>query len=131
MTDDAGIDDAEIRDRLRAEHDRLAQVAEGIEADEAEPDTELSNYDQHQADEGSETATVEVDHAILDRVRSELDDVEAALRRLDEGTYGRCQACGEPIGEARLAELPAARYCLRHQQAAEAGDLPSARLGHL
>ncbi len=51
----------------------------------------------------------------LDQVRSDLDDVEAALRRLEEGGYGQCEACGRPIGEGRLAALPAARHCLGHQ----------------
>ena len=59
--------------------------------------------------------------APLDQVRSDLDDVEAALRRLEEGTYGQCEACGTPIGEGRLAALPAARYCVGHQPVARAG----------
>ncbi len=69
--------------------------------------------------------------ALLDQVRSDLDDVDAALRRLEGGTYDRCEACGGPIGEERLGALPAARYCLRHQPFAE-GTVPSgARPGRL
>ena len=69
--------------------------------------------------------------ASLDQVRSDLDDVDAALRRLEEGTYGRCEACGGPIGEERLEALPAARYCLRHQPLA-GGTAPSGgELGQL
>ena len=56
--------------------------------------------------------------AALDQVRGDLDDVEAALRRLEEGTYGQCEACGGPIDEGRLAALPAARYCVGHQPVA-------------
>jgi DnaK suppressor protein len=44
----------------------------------------------------------------------DLDDVEAALRKLDEGTHGKCDVCHEPIGEDRLASSPAARYCGAH-----------------
>jgi len=40
-----------------------------------------------------------------------LDEVERALARLDDGTYGRCETCGEPIGDERLAELPVVRSC--------------------
>ncbi|MGA3221392.1 MAG: TraR/DksA family transcriptional regulator [Acidimicrobiales bacterium] len=65
------------------------------------------------------TFVPEVDRALLDRARSDLDDVDAALRRLEEASYGQCEACGAPIGDSRLAALPAARYCLRHQQVAE------------
>ena len=65
---------------------------------------------------------------LLDQVRSDLDDVDAALRRLEEGTYGRCEACGQPIGETRLEALPAARYCLRHEHGA-GGQAPPRRAG--
>jgi RNA polymerase-binding transcription factor DksA len=49
--------------------------------------------------------------AILEEVEAELADVEHALKRLDEGTYGICEACGEPIGQAHLDSSPAARLC--------------------
>ena len=60
----------------------------------------------------------QTDRGVIDQVGSDLDDVDAALRRLEEGTYGRCEACGQPIGEARLQILPAARYCPLHQEVA-------------
>jgi RNA polymerase-binding transcription factor DksA len=53
--------------------------------------------------------------AVLDLVQAELDDVEGALERLDAGTYGTCQTCGGEIGDERLAELPATRFCGEHQ----------------
>ncbi len=43
-----------------------------------------------------------------------LDDIDAALRRLADGTYGRCETCGEAIEEQRLADEPTARTCLAH-----------------
>ena len=46
-------------------------------------------------------------------VEADLDGVERALARLDAGTYGECEVCGEPIG-ARLAADPVARRCLAH-----------------
>jgi len=61
------------------------------------------------------------DQARLERARTELDDVGAALARLDDGTYGSCQACGQPIDQARLAIAPAERFCLHHQEAAATG----------
>jgi DnaK suppressor protein len=51
------------------------------------------------------------DLSILDDLEIELRDVEHALRRLDEGSYGTCEACGESIGEARLEAAPATRLC--------------------
>ena len=51
---------------------------------------------------------------LADQLRGELDEVERALAKLDEGTYGKCETCGEPIAEARLEAMPAARYCINH-----------------
>lgn len=66
-----------------------------------------------------------MNRVLLDQVRSELDDVDAALQRLQVGTYGQCEACGGPICRERLEVVPAARYCLDHQPVAEGAD-PSA-----
>ncbi len=54
---------------------------------------------------------------ILDQVEAELADVEHALRGLDDGTYGVCEACGQAIGPERLASAPAARLCGEHAAA--------------
>ena len=52
--------------------------------------------------------------ALATDLRSQLDDVQRALEKLDAGTYGRCEVCDEPIGDERLAVMPAARYCMVH-----------------
>jgi RNA polymerase-binding transcription factor len=49
--------------------------------------------------------------------RRELEEIDAALRRLDEGSYGRCTRCGQPIAPARLRALPAAATCAAHASA--------------
>ena len=119
------MDEQEARDRLAEERERLEELRRGFDAehlhDESEEDSssELSHIDNHPADIGSDTFEREKDFSILEQVEAELDDVERALRRLDEGSYGRCQACGEPIADERLEAMPATRFCLRHQDAAE------------
>jgi DnaK suppressor protein len=59
-----------------------------------------------------------------------LREVQAALKRVDEGQFGICQECGEPISPKRLEALPWARYCVRCQemssQSAETGDASEA-----
>ncbi len=80
---------------------------------------ELSNLDQHQADIGTETFDRERDLSLLEQVEAELADIEHALERLEEGTYGTCEACGKPIGDERLEAVPAARFCLPDQDKAE------------
>ncbi len=52
----------------------------------------------------------------LDHIETELGDVEHALRRLDQGTYATCGACGGPIPEERLAGAPTARSCRDEHQ---------------
>ena len=89
--------------------------------DEPEEDSsaELSHFDQHPADAASDAFEREKEFSILDQVQAELDDVERALKRLDEGSYGSCQACGSEIADERLAAVPATRFCLEHQGDAE------------
>ncbi len=124
------MDPDDARRHLEAERERLAGVRagfddEGLDLSETESVGELSSLDQHPADLGTETFEREKDVSIIEQVEAELADVEHALQRLDEGTYGVCEACGKPIGDARLDAMPAARLCLDDQAEAER----QARLG--
>lgn len=114
------------RRNLQAEHDRLAHVRNSLDNDhlhdesEDESSSELSHMVlQHPADIASDAFEREKDFSILDQVQAELGDVERALERLDKGIYGRCDACGGPIGDERLAAVPATRFCVAHQTDAE------------
>lgn len=115
----------EARDHLEQERTRLQGLRDNFHDEgltrESEEDSlsELSSVDQHQADVGTETFNRERDLSILERVEAELDDVEHALRRLDDGTYGTCEACGRPIDDGRLEAMPAARFCVEDQSKAE------------
>jgi RNA polymerase-binding transcription factor DksA len=115
----------EARAHLEEERTRLQSLRDGFHDDgltrESESDSlaELSSVDQHQADVGTETFNRERDLSILERVEAELDDVEHALRRLDDGSYGTCEACGRPIDDGRLEAIPAARFCVEDQSMAE------------
>ena len=113
------------RDRLGDERERLAAMRSVYDSEhlttESETDSvsELSAHAQHQADLGTETFNRERDLSILEHIDAELSDVEHALRRLDDGTYGTCEACGQPIGVDRLEAMPAARFCVDDQALAE------------
>jgi DnaK suppressor protein len=113
------------RRHLEAEQKRLEHLRTSLENehlhDESEEDSssELSHLNQHPADAASDAFEREKDFSILDQVQAELEDVERALKRLDDGSYGNCQACGEEIGDERLEAVPAARFCLEHQSDAE------------
>lgn len=75
---------------------------------------ELSSYDNHPADLGTETFERERDAAIDDRYFERRDDIERALAKMEDGTYGLCEASGEPIPFERLEVLPTARYRIEH-----------------
>jgi len=119
------MDTDEIRDSLASEAERLAtmrddiRVEEDFDSDLVDRSTEISSADQHPADAASEQQQREIDLSLLEQVEAELSDVERALHKLDQGTYGTCEACGEPIGEERLVAQPAARFCVDDQAQAE------------
>jgi RNA polymerase-binding protein DksA len=121
------IDPSEARTLLLNERERLEQIRASLalEAGEgvSEQDQigELSLADQHPADVGTETFEREKDLSILERVDGQLMDVDHALRRLDDGTYGTCEVCGRDIDEDRLRARPATRFCLDDQGRVERG----------
>ncbi|WP_199619054.1 TraR/DksA C4-type zinc finger protein [Paenibacillus alkalitolerans] len=75
---------------------------------------ELSLYDNHPADVGSELFERGKDLALTELLEHQLEKSESALQRMDEGTYGKCAECGRPIPYERLEALPSAEYCIEH-----------------
>lgn len=76
---------------------------------------ELSSSDQHPAELATETIERELDQSVVEHVKLELIELQAALAKLDKGTYGLCEGCAQPISDARLEAMPAARYCIEDQ----------------
>ena len=117
------MDADHARERLAEEQERLSALREEYAGlrDESEEDNlqELSSVDQHQADLGTETFDRSKDLSILEEIEGELADIEHALSRLDEGSYGTCEACGAAIPDERLDVMPAARFCVNDQALAE------------
>ena len=72
---------------------------------------ELS-FDQNFADSSQVTAERGEVEALAGNLRESLNDVEAALVKLDNGTFGICEGCGQPISPDRLEAKPAARLCM-------------------
>ena len=100
-----GVDEREAREALERERTRVTGLigdlrSEGLDEEES---------DQHPADQASDTFEREKDLAILEQLESELAEIEAALARLDDGTYGVDEVSGEPIDPERLAAYPQAR----------------------
>jgi DnaK suppressor protein len=70
------------------------------------------SYDSNFADSSQVTAERGEAERLATELRDALDEVEAAIKRLQEGSYGRCEVCGKAIGTARLEAMPAARLCI-------------------
>jgi|GEM_PF-679322 DnaK suppressor protein len=76
---------------------------------------ELSNYDQHQGDQGSELQLREQDQVLIGNARDILRRIERALQKLDEGTYGLSDRSGKPIPVERLEAIPYAVLTVEEQ----------------
>lgn len=109
MASDAPADtDVDYRGLLEAERtDLRAQLAE-LGFGEAGG----LKYDSNFADTSQVTAERGEAEALAGQLRDALAEVEAAIDRLEKGTYGRCERCGQPIAPARLEAKPAARRCI-------------------
>jgi DnaK suppressor protein len=113
------MDADEARTRLlteRARIEALRSAANRLTADAQDAtERELASAEQHPAELASETIGLEIDHSVLQHAELELLELEAAVKRVDSGSYGNCEACGQPISEGRLEAIPTARYCIEDQ----------------
>jgi len=101
----ADPDESTVRASLEAE--RAALTAQLTEMDGGD-------FDENFADSGQVAAEQGEVHALASSLRDQLDAVEQALIKLDEGTYGLCERCQQPIPAARLEAVPASRFCIEH-----------------
>jgi RNA polymerase-binding transcription factor DksA len=107
------VDGDAARERLEKEQARvnglIGDLRSELGVSENEDISELADYDQHPADTASETFEREKDLSILEQLEAELGELQAALARIDDGTYGIDEQTGEPIDPARLEAYPTAR----------------------
>jgi RNA polymerase-binding transcription factor DksA len=114
------MDAEHARQLIVSERERLESLvrereAEGIGTEsETENLSELSSLDQHPGDIGTETFEREKDFSILEQHEAEIGDLDAALRKIDDGTYGTCEVCGKEIEPDRLEAIPGTRTCIEH-----------------
>jgi RNA polymerase-binding transcription factor DksA len=101
----------EERDRIAAEIEDLQSDVEG-ESGAGSEASELSHYDEHQGDAGTEMFVQERDLALEENAEAILRQVEGALQKIQEGGYGTCERCGKPIAAARLQAIPYTPFCI-------------------
>lgn len=96
----------ELRAALEADRDQLRRQIAGLPGE--------SDFDENHADSGQVAAELGEGRVLAGALGDQLAEVEHALDKMDAGTYGRCEADGEPIDAGRLAAMPATRFCIDH-----------------
>jgi RNA polymerase-binding transcription factor DksA len=112
------MDEQRARELLREQRERIERELAELRADRG--DGELSNIDQHTADSGSELFEIERDRSLIDRLEHDLEAIERAERRVEEGTYGVSVDSGKPIPDGRLEAVPWAERTAEEQSRLEA-----------
>jgi DnaK suppressor protein len=111
---------AKVRDQLAAEADELRTDIDRAESDIATRlGDAVGDAGEDQADVGAKTFEREHELALTHNSRELLAQNERALARIEAGTYGSCESCGEPIGKARLQAFPRATLCVTCKQREE------------
>jgi DnaK suppressor protein len=100
----------ELRDRLNGDVSHLAD--EALRKSGREAGGNLSSMPIHMADLGTDAFEQENTLNLLQNEEKELAEIAAALERVDQGTFGRCEECGGEIPAPRLKALPHARFCV-------------------
>jgi len=109
-----------IRQRLESERAMLKDQLRRLENTVELEDIGRSN---HMADDATEAFEQTVGIALLRSVEAQIENIERALARLEDGTYGLCESCGGRIDRARREALPHALYCVECQTRREAGGV--------
>ncbi len=116
------LDLVEVRTALQSERVRLHAAMKGVnhEGSMLEETGDLSiSSDDHLADNATETFMRELDDGLEENAEHLLGEIDAALGRLEDGTYGTCTVCGKKIPEERLQAVPWASLCLDDKRAQE------------
>lgn len=100
-----------LRARLRGDVDKMADTALKKSRNQANGD--LSAMPIHMADIGSDNFEQEFTLSLMENEEGTLDQIEAALERIEDGVYGECEECGVRIPKARLNAIPYATSCVK------------------
>ena len=112
-----------FRDALLDERRRVASAIQNLHDDHpgsmSDETGEDAVYDNHLADTATETYDRELDYTLEENSEHVLADIDAALGRIEGGTYGTCTSCGKEIPEERLEARPWATLCIDCQRERE------------
>lgn len=116
----SAIDTDRFREALLEERARVEAALQNLHEETAgtlsEDAGEETAYDNHLADTATETYDRELDYTLEENAEHLLAEIDAALKRIETGTYGVCTNCGQQIPEERLEALPWATLCIDCQR---------------
>jgi len=114
------VDLTAARKRLEGMLADLDSSQTTLENENAGDSEELSHFDNHPADTATELSDQDREVAMLEVVGVQREQIQAALQRIEDGSYGRCVDCGKVLPKARLDARPEAARCVEDQAKAEA-----------
>jgi RNA polymerase-binding protein DksA len=109
------IDTEHFRTRLLQERKRVKEAIDYLHEENPssiEDEAQDSTADNHPADVATVTFDRELDYSLEENEERLLEAIDTSLKHIDEGTYGTCRTCGQPIGEERLEALPWTTQCI-------------------
>lgn len=109
----------ELEERKADIESNVAYMADEIRSIGVDQDDENGSLGNHIADDGSNVTEAERLVTISEDFQHLLGQIDAALERMEDGTYGTCLRCGKPIGEERLEAFPYVAYCIECQSIIE------------
>ena len=115
------IDTRVFRTRLEEERARLVNAVEFLVREnpgslEDELGEIAAGNDNHLGDLATSTYDRELDESLEEGAQQTIGDIQLALAKIEDGTYGTCEVCGRPIGAERLTAIPWARFCIDDQR---------------
>ena len=113
--------DALIEERQRVEHALTTLREEHPGSLDDEVEEVAATADNHLADTASATLGREIDYTLGDNAEQVISEIDAALGRIEDGTYGVCASCGREIPRERLEANPRASLCIDCKRKAEGG----------
>lgn len=120
----SALDTGHFRERLLEERQRAQEARDYIHEEsrgQLEDEREEIQSDNHPGDMATSTFDRELDYTLEENVERALGAIDAALQRIEDGTYGTCATCGQPIGAERLEALPWTTQCIDCKRREERG----------
>ncbi len=112
--------DQQVMQKLKRQLEQeLQTIEQRIEESERPQATELSNYDNHPADNASDLTDQLTEMAIDEHRGDNAEEIKEALQAMADGTYGKCTVCGKEIPIGRLEAMPQALTCVEHAEKKE------------